>query len=335
MNRWLIVVAFVLVGHVAHAEPMVMVKATPQQVSDGLAALAEQLDEPVGLVAKAAIPALGLAKGDLVRAIDGRRALRDDIGGEGAGSGPVVYLDVRRGARDLVVRVEVEIGTLECHAGRAYFERELYEVRQYTDVALAPVTHAGRPVGVLARMPFAGGEPILEEGDVVRRVDGTAVTTPMQLLDALDAAKDHARIALDIERLDHPVTITVVLEDEPKPSPAIVAEIAAIRRIDDHTYEVPKSLVDAVIVDVARQVQVIPDIKNGKPVGFKLYAIRPASLFAALGFMNGDTLAKVNGFELTSADKALEVYTKLREATSLEVEVVRHGQKLTLDYRIQ
>ena len=70
----------------------------------------------------------------------------------------------------------------------------------------------------------------------------------------------------------------------------------------------------------------MPAVKNGKPDGFKLYAIRPSSVYAKLGLTNGDTLQAINGFELTTADKALEVYTKLREATSLEVEVTRRGK---------
>ena len=51
--------------------------------------------------------------------------------------------------------------------------------------------------------------------------------------------------------------------------------------------------------------------------------------------VNGDTLQSINGFELTSADKALEVYTKLREATSLEVNVTRRGKPVTLKYTIR
>ena len=48
-------------------------------------------------------------------------------------------------------------------------------------------------------------------------------------------------------------------------------------------------------------------MKNGKPDGLKLYAIRPSSVFARLNFANGDTVHAINGHELTSADKALEV----------------------------
>jgi general secretion pathway protein C len=113
---------------------------------------------------------------------------------------------------------------------------------------------------------------------------------------------------------------------------------SGIKKIDDSNYEIDKSLVEKVLLNpmaVAKGARVVPSMKNGKPDGFKLYAIRPSSAFAKLGLTNGDTLQSINGFELTSADKALEVYTKLREATSLEVEVTRRGKPVTLKYSIK
>jgi general secretion pathway protein C len=113
---------------------------------------------------------------------------------------------------------------------------------------------------------------------------------------------------------------------------------SGIKKIDESNYEIDKSLVEKVLLNpmaVAKGARVVPSMKNGKPDGFKLYAIRPTSAFAKLGLSNGDTLQSINGFELTSADKALEVYTKLREATSLEVEVTRRGKPVTLKYSIR
>ncbi|HEY0480933.1 MAG TPA: type II secretion system protein GspC [Kofleriaceae bacterium] len=113
---------------------------------------------------------------------------------------------------------------------------------------------------------------------------------------------------------------------------------SGIKKIDDSNYEIDKALVEKVLLNpmaVAKGARVVPSMKNGKPDGFKLYAIRPSSAFAKLGLANGDTLQSINGFELTSADKALEVYTKLREATSLEVEVTRRGKPVTLKYSIR
>lgn len=111
-----------------------------------------------------------------------------------------------------------------------------------------------------------------------------------------------------------------------------------IKKIDDSNYEIDKSLVDKVLANpmaVAKGARVVPAVKNGKPDGFKLYAIRPSSVYAKLGLSNGDTIQSINGFELTTADKALEVYTKLREARSLEMEVTRRGKPVTLKYTIR
>jgi general secretion pathway protein C len=138
------------------------------------------------------------------------------------------------------------------------------------------------------------------------------------------------------------------------PPPAVVAQVETkpegetdelqaavdngIKSTGENSYEIDKSLVEKILANpmgIAKGARVVPSQKNGKPDGFKLYAIRPSSAFAKLGLTNGDTLLSINGFELTSADKALEVYTKLREATSLQVTINRRGKDMTLNYSIR
>ncbi len=111
-----------------------------------------------------------------------------------------------------------------------------------------------------------------------------------------------------------------------------------IKKVDDTHYEVDRSLVDKLLANpmsVARGARIVPSIKNGKSNGFKLYAIRPSSIYAKLGLMNGDTIHAVNGFDLTTPDKALEVYTKVKESSNLSVSVTRRGKSVNLDYNIQ
>ena len=111
-----------------------------------------------------------------------------------------------------------------------------------------------------------------------------------------------------------------------------------IKKVDDNNYQVDRDLVDKLLANpmsVARGARIVPSIKNGKPNGFKLYAIRPSSIYAKLGLKNGDTLHAVNGFDLTSADKALEVYTKVKESNNLSVSVTRRGKPVDLNYNIQ
>lgn len=121
----------------------------------------------------------------------------------------------------------------------------------------------------------------------------------------------------------------------PDPDAEKLAELVdkGTRKIDDTHYEIKESLIDAILANpmaIAKGARVVPAMKNGKAAGIKLYAIRPTSFYAKIGFANGDTVKSINGMELTSADKGLEIYTKLRDAKKLEIEIDRRGKPMTL-----
>ena len=111
-----------------------------------------------------------------------------------------------------------------------------------------------------------------------------------------------------------------------------------VNKVSDTEFEIDKKVVDKILenpMSVARGARIVPSIKNGKANGFKLYAIRPSSVYAKIGLMNGDTIHSINGFDLTSPDKALEVYTKVRSASSLAVNATRRGKPISLNYSIK
>jgi general secretion pathway protein C len=112
----------------------------------------------------------------------------------------------------------------------------------------------------------------------------------------------------------------------------------SVRKIDEAHYDIDRPLVEKILADptaVARSARIVPSIKDGKANGFKLYAIRPNSVFARIGLQNGDTISSINGFDMSSPDKALEVYTKVKSASNLSVSVLRRGQPMSLEYSIK
>lgn len=127
------------------------------------------------------------------------------------------------------------------------------------------------------------------------------------------------------------------------PAPASDDDLAElleknIKKIDDTHYEITAEAIDAVMANpmaVAKGARVVPAVKDGKPSGFKLYAIRPSSLWSRLGFANGDTLQTINGMPLDTADKALETYSKVREAKKLDVAITRRGNPLTISITVK
>lgn len=84
---------------------------------------------------------------------------------------------------------------------------------------------------------------------------------------------------------------------------------------------------------LALEARIVPSFKEGRATGFKLFAIRPDSLFASCGVKNGDVLQAVNGMPVDSPDMALEAYAKAREAKRLEIALTRDGRpaKITID----
>ena len=86
---------------------------------------------------------------------------------------------------------------------------------------------------------------------------------------------------------------------------------------------------------LAKQARVIPAMKDGETRGFKFYGIRKDSLPRLLGLKNGDMLMNVNGEELTSMDKAMSLYTKLRHASNLSITIERRGETISKEIQIK
>jgi hypothetical protein len=87
--------------------------------------------------------------------------------------------------------------------------------------------------------------------------------------------------------------------------------------------------------ELAAQARIVPHFQGGRALGFKLFAIRPESLYAKLGFLDGDCVRRVNGDAIDSPDKALAAYGRLRSASEVVVELVRAGRNIALTYLIR
>jgi general secretion pathway protein C len=111
-----------------------------------------------------------------------------------------------------------------------------------------------------------------------------------------------------------------------------------VKQTGGDEYEIPKAEIDNVLSNlnqIATQARIVPSFHNGKANGFKLFSIRPGSLYSKIGIQNGDIIQKINGFEINSPDKALEIYSKLKDAQSISVDLVRRGKTKSLSYNIR
>jgi general secretion pathway protein C len=122
---------------------------------------------------------------------------------------------------------------------------------------------------------------------------------------------------------------------EPAPAPAAVPAPVPLATSTD--FNVERSLIEKGLADpasVVGPVRVIPERRDGKLIGVRLFGIRPASLPGVLGLQNGDRLESINGFNVASPEQALEAYARLRTAKRLYVHVDRVGRPLELNLNI-
>ncbi len=88
------------------------------------------------------------------------------------------------------------------------------------------------------------------------------------------------------------------------------------------------------IGELLKQARMEPNIVNGQTNGFVVKMIQRTSLLGQLGLQVGDVVTKVNGIDLNSPEKALQVFQQLREARRLSVDLMRGGQPLSLQYQV-
>lgn len=124
----------------------------------------------------------------------------------------------------------------------------------------------------------------------------------------------------------------------PMPQPGQPSAQDGVKQLSENQYTIAKAEINnalANLSDLATKARIVPSFKNGVANGFKLFSIVPDSLYSKIGVQNGDVIRKINGYEMNSPDKALEIYQKLRDATRIEIELERRGDTVRKSYSIE
>ncbi|MEE8093126.1 MAG: type II secretion system protein GspC [Gammaproteobacteria bacterium] len=81
------------------------------------------------------------------------------------------------------------------------------------------------------------------------------------------------------------------------------------------------------ITDIIR---VVPQIEQGRMIGFRLNPGQARAQFDALGLRPGDVVTEINGTAMTDPSRGLQVFESLGETTVASVTVLRNGQPQVL-----
>lgn len=111
-----------------------------------------------------------------------------------------------------------------------------------------------------------------------------------------------------------------------------------IRKIGPNSYEIDQTELDKAFSNVAKlmtDAKAIPKTDaNGHIAGFEIVYMKAKSLFEKIGIEKMDLLTRINGYDLSSLEKALELFSKLRYSEKFTIDLKRGGQPVTLDYAV-
>jgi type II secretory pathway component PulC len=86
------------------------------------------------------------------------------------------------------------------------------------------------------------------------------------------------------------------------------------------------------LTTVLQSARAVPQIENGKFVGFLLDSIDPSSIFRALGLQPGDVLTGAGDVELRGPADGLLAYQQLLGKQLIEIRLKRGGRSIKLQY---
>jgi len=111
-----------------------------------------------------------------------------------------------------------------------------------------------------------------------------------------------------------------------------------IQRVSETEFAIDRSVIDDVLENQAQLIastRIVPEQRDGKTIGVRLFGIRSDTLLGTLGLQNGDRLESINGHDVADPAKALEAYAGLPTASSISVQLTRRGQPTRLEIQIR
>jgi len=144
------------------------------------------------------------------------------------------------------------------------------------------------------------------------------------------------KIILNVNGTDEVLTIEKIRSTGNRKTPRRISRARTAAPRQHITLE--RSQIENAVKDMnslMKSVSIRPHTKNGKPDGLRLTRIQRNSIFNRMGLKRGDIIYGVDGENIESVDDALALYTKLKNASNVTLEIKRRGVPKTMIYRIR
>lgn len=109
-------------------------------------------------------------------------------------------------------------------------------------------------------------------------------------------------------------------------------------KVAENSWVIDQKAVEGSLNDMSRvmtDARLTPKASDGRVEGFLVTEIKPRGIFDAIGLKNGDVLTKINGYDIDSPEKAVQVLSALRGQTNIDLDILRAGKPTSLHYTIR
>jgi general secretion pathway protein C len=188
-----------------------------------------------------------------------------------------------------------------------------------------------RLIGTIEGESFAGA--VLEDatGQAFYRInqklpDGSVIVKVLR--DKITIKKPDGPL-IDIQVVDDTRIVSVQKPGGP---------INGVRKVSNGKYMVDQKEVQASTENMGQiltQARALPYLEQGKPVGFRISEIVPGSIYEKIGIVNGDVIQRVNSQDVDDPAKFFLVYQGLKNERNITIDLLRGGQRQTLNYEIR
>jgi len=112
----------------------------------------------------------------------------------------------------------------------------------------------------------------------------------------------------------------------------------SVKRLSDGRFMVDQKEVLASTENMGQiltQARALPYQEQGKTVGFRISEITSGSIYEKIGLQNGDVIQRVNAQDVDDPAKFFQLYQGLRNERNITIDLIRGGQRQTLNYEIR
>ncbi len=136
-------------------------------------------------------------------------------------------------------------------------------------------------------------------------------------------------------------TVEILLEDvkvkEVKKPVSGGASLFA-QKIGRDTYMVDQRKIQQAISNPSQMMtdaRLRPNLNSGKEEGFILSEVKPGGIYHSLGLQDGDVLLRINEYDISNPERALQAFTALKGLERVQIDLIRRGSKMTMTYQIK